>query len=92
MDRPLFKLTQFEQFIGHTVQVNLFKPVGGRRKITGLIEKVEDSNVYLQQDGQVSSTKSSTSISGSSICATCNEICVVGNSIPPGNSALSSTT
>jgi ribosome maturation factor RimP len=22
MDRPLFKLTQFEQFIGHTVQVN----------------------------------------------------------------------
>ena len=53
MDRPLFKLTQFEQFIGHTVQVNLFKPVGGRRKITGLIEKVEDSNVYLQQDGQV---------------------------------------
>ena len=53
MDRPLFKLKQFEQFIGHTAQVNLFKPVGGRRKITGLIEKVEDNNVYLQQDGQV---------------------------------------
>lgn len=53
MDRPLFKLKQFEQFIGHTVQVNLFKPVDGRRKITGLIEKVEDSMVYLQQDGQV---------------------------------------
>lgn len=53
MDRPIFKLKQFEQFIGHTAQVNLFKPVGGRRKITGLIEKVEDNNVYLQQDGQV---------------------------------------
>ena len=53
MDRPLFKLKQFEQFIGHSAQVNLFKPVGGRRKITGLIEKVEDNNVYLQQDGQV---------------------------------------
>ncbi len=53
MDRPLFKLKQFEQFMGHTVQVNLFKPVEGRRKITGLIEKVEDSMVYLQQDGQV---------------------------------------
>ncbi|GAW85335.1 ribosome maturation factor RimP [Bathymodiolus platifrons methanotrophic gill symbiont] len=53
MDRPLFKLKQFEQFIGHTAQVNLFKPVGGRRKITGVIEKVEDNSVYLQQDGQV---------------------------------------
>ncbi|MBT3812241.1 MAG: ribosome maturation factor RimP [Gammaproteobacteria bacterium] len=53
MDRPLFKLTQFEQFIGHIAEVNLFKPVDGRRKITGLIEKVEDNNVYLQQDGQV---------------------------------------
>ncbi|HIG65760.1 MAG TPA: ribosome maturation factor RimP [Methyloprofundus sp.] len=53
MDRPLFKLTQFEQFIGHIAEVNLFKPVDGRRKITGLIEKVEDDNVYLQQDGQV---------------------------------------
>lgn len=53
MDRPLFKLEQFAQFIGHTAQVNLFKPVGGRRKITGLIEKVEDNHVYLQQNGQV---------------------------------------
>lgn len=53
MDRPLFKLKQFEQFIGHTVQVNLFKPVDGRRKVTGLIEKVEEGIVYLQQDGQV---------------------------------------
>ncbi|WP_428353753.1 ribosome maturation factor RimP [Methyloprofundus sp.] len=53
MERPLFKLKQFEQFIGHTAEVNLFKPVGGRRKITGLIEKVVDNDVYLQQDGQV---------------------------------------
>lgn len=52
LDRPLFKLEQFQQFIGHTAQVNLFKPVNGRRNITGLIEKVEDNNVYLQQDGQ----------------------------------------
>jgi len=53
MERPLFKIEQFEQFIGHTAKVNLFKPVDGRRNITGLIEKVEDGNVYLQQDGQV---------------------------------------
>jgi len=53
MDRPLFKLKQFEQFVGHSVTVNLFKPVGGRRNITGLIEKVEGDDIYLQQDGQV---------------------------------------
>ncbi|MBE0470282.1 MAG: ribosome maturation factor RimP [Methyloprofundus sp.] len=53
MERPLFKIEQFEQFIGHTAKVNLFKPVEGRRNITGLIEKVEDGKVYLQQDGQV---------------------------------------
>jgi len=53
MERPLFKVEQFEQFIGHTAKVNLFKPVEGRRNITGLIEKVEGDNVYLQQDGQV---------------------------------------
>jgi len=52
-DRPLFKLKQFEQFIGHTAKVNLFKPVDGKRNITGMIEKVEGNDVYLQQDGQV---------------------------------------
>jgi len=53
LSRPLFKLEHFEQFIGQNVLVNLFKPVAGRRKITGLIEKVEDGVIYLQEDGQV---------------------------------------
>jgi len=53
LNRPLFKIGQFEQFVGHIVQVNLFKPVEGRRNIKGLIEKVEGDDVYLQQDGQV---------------------------------------
>ena len=53
MDRPLFKIEHFKQFIGHRAKVNLFKPVEGRRNITGLIEKVDDGDVYLQQDGQV---------------------------------------
>jgi ribosome maturation factor RimP len=52
MDRPLFKIEQFERFIGQTAQVNLFKPVDGRRNIKGVIEKVEGDDVYLQQEGQ----------------------------------------
>lgn len=52
VDRPLFKIQQFERFIGQIVQVNLFKPVDGRRNIKGVIEKVEGDDVYLLQEGQ----------------------------------------
>lgn len=52
-DRPFFKISQFIQFIGSTVTVNLFKAIAGRRKITGLIEKVEGDIITLSEDGQV---------------------------------------
>jgi len=52
-DRPLFKIEQFEQFIGHIVKVNLFNPVNNRRKISGRILKVEQDIIQLQEDGQV---------------------------------------
>ncbi|MDD5276429.1 MAG: ribosome maturation factor RimP [Methylovulum sp.] len=52
-DRPFFKISQFERFIGSTVLVTLFKPIAGRRKIKGAIEKVDGDNVFLQEDGQV---------------------------------------
>ena len=52
-DRPLFKIVQFEQFIGHVVKVNLFRPINNRRKITGRIQKVEMDIVQLEEDGQV---------------------------------------
>mgnify|MGYP000754096564 CR=1 FL=1 len=52
-DRPFYKLSQFERFIGSTVMVNVFKPINKQRKIIGQIEKVEDSIVFLQQAEQV---------------------------------------
>jgi ribosome maturation factor RimP len=52
-DRPFFKVSQFERYIGSRVLVNLFKAIDGRRKITGLIEKVEGDVITLQEDGQV---------------------------------------
>jgi ribosome maturation factor RimP len=52
-DRPLFKIVQFEQFIGHVVKVNLFRPINNRRKIIGRIQKVEMDIVQLEEDGQV---------------------------------------
>jgi len=52
-DRPFFKVSQFEQFIGSTVLVNLFNVINGRRKITGLIEKVEGDIITLQEADQI---------------------------------------
>ena len=52
-DRPFFKMAQFEQFIGSTITVNLFKPINKQRKITGLIERVEGDIVFLQQTDYV---------------------------------------
>lgn len=48
-NRPLFKVTQFEQFIGKTVTVNLFTAINARRKITGVIQKVARDIVFLSE-------------------------------------------
>ncbi len=52
-ERPLFKIAQFEQFIGSTVTINVFKPIGNRRKLVGIIGQVEGDIVSLQQNEQV---------------------------------------
>ena len=53
-DRPFFKLSQFEQYVGSVVMVNVFKPINKQRKIVGQIEKVENDIVFLlQQADQV---------------------------------------
>ena len=52
-DRPFFKLSQFEQFIGDAVTVNLFKPINKQRKITGSIESVEGDVILLLQADQL---------------------------------------
>lgn len=53
IDRPFFKLSQFKQFLGSTVTINLFKPINQQRKITGIIEKVESSIILLRRADQV---------------------------------------
>jgi ribosome maturation factor RimP len=51
-DRPFFKLSQFESYVGSTVNINLFKPIDKRRKITGLIQAVEGDSVILLEGEQ----------------------------------------
>ena len=52
-DRPFFKLSQFQRFVGSTVLVSLFKPIDKRRKITGQIQAVEGETVLLQDGEQL---------------------------------------
>lgn len=48
-NRPLFKVSQFEQFIGKTVVVNLFTAINKRRKITAVIQKIEGEIIFLAE-------------------------------------------
>ncbi len=52
-ERPFFKLTQFEKFIGSVVTVNVFKPIDKKRKLTGVITAVEGDIVLLQVGEQI---------------------------------------
>ncbi len=52
-DRPFFKISQFERFIGSTVLVNLFKPIENRKKIKGSIEGVVDDVVTLKEGDEI---------------------------------------
>lgn len=52
-ERPFFHLHQFEKFIGSTVLVNLYQAIAGRKKITGVIEKVVDNIITLREADQI---------------------------------------
>jgi ribosome maturation factor RimP len=51
-DRPLFKIGQFQRFIGKAVKVQLYAPVNQRKRITGVILGVDGENILLEEDGQ----------------------------------------
>ena len=53
VDRPFFYVHQFEKFVGSTVLVNLYQSLAGRKKITGIIEKVVDDIITLREADQV---------------------------------------
>ncbi|MBD21481.1 MAG: ribosome maturation factor RimP [Rhodospirillaceae bacterium] len=52
LERPLFKLDQFAQYIGDEVKIKLRDPLEGRRKFTGVIECVSEDTVSLNMEGK----------------------------------------
>ncbi|MFC1795857.1 ribosome maturation factor RimP [Pseudomonadota bacterium] len=51
LDRPLFTLEQFGQFIGELAQISLYAPQDGRRKFKGKILGTDEGHVLIDQDG-----------------------------------------
>ncbi|MFC3022486.1 ribosome maturation factor RimP [Vibrio zhugei] len=52
LERPLFKIAHYEQFIGHEVSLVLKMAVGNRRKWSGVIDAVDGETVAISVDGQ----------------------------------------
>ena len=50
--RPLFSLDQYQRYIGHLINIKLYKPVDGTRKFTGRIVAVNESTLVLDMDGK----------------------------------------
>ncbi|WP_198264646.1 ribosome maturation factor RimP [sulfur-oxidizing endosymbiont of Gigantopelta aegis] len=53
LNRPLFKLAQYERFIGEDVKFKTIRPQleNGQRKFTGKIIAIENNNIIFEIDG-----------------------------------------
>ena len=51
LDRPLYTLPQFEQYVGEDVSLKLRFPFEGRRKFKGRLSGVESQDVLLIAEG-----------------------------------------
>jgi ribosome maturation factor RimP len=56
MERPLFEIEHYQQYVGKRVKLRLYAPLGnGRRSLKGVLQSVEDDMIFLllEDDGQV---------------------------------------
>lgn len=52
MDCQLFKLSQYDEFIGQTLAIKLRMAFEGRKKFTGVLKGIEGDEVVLELDGE----------------------------------------
>lgn len=50
--RPLFKSSQYEQYMGQPVKIKMLKPVAGKRKLEGIIVSVSETALILNINDQ----------------------------------------
>jgi ribosome maturation factor RimP len=52
LDRPLFKLTDFERFAGSRARIRLSEKLDGRRRFDGVLTGLDGSTVLVEVDGE----------------------------------------
>lgn len=52
MDRRLFKLNQYSDYIGEIIEIQLRSPFEGRRKFKGILKGIEGADVVVQIDDE----------------------------------------
>ena len=52
MDRPLFKLEQFQEQVGYEVQIKLRMAFDGRRKFKGILRGIENEELIVHVDNE----------------------------------------
>ncbi|WP_086934532.1 ribosome maturation factor RimP [Agarilytica rhodophyticola] len=52
MDRRLYKLTQYDEFIGQKLTVKLRMGFEGRKNFTGILKGIEEDEVVLEVDNE----------------------------------------
>lgn len=52
MERPLFKKTHFERFLGHKARIRCKWLIEGRRKLVGAIADVTETDIQVEEDGK----------------------------------------
>lgn len=50
LERPLFELEQYREYIGATISLRLRIPFDGRRKFKGLLVAIEEEDVVIRVD------------------------------------------
>lgn len=51
IDRPLFKISQFEEYADSEVDIKMRSPLDGRRKFKGRITKIDGNAIRIDVDG-----------------------------------------
>lgn len=52
IDRPLFKLEQYQRYVGEDIALRLRTPFEGRRKFSGLLKAVEADNIIVRVEDE----------------------------------------
>ena len=52
LERPLFRLSQFQQYVGDEIQLRVKRPQDGRKNFKGDLVRVGENGIFLSIDGK----------------------------------------